>query len=127
MRFPENAPMRVRTNELLQAACGKYALGAFNVCNLEQIHGLFRGATEARAPVIVQFTRVMRDYAHPLLLEQLLRGAETIYPEVTFAAHHDHGDEASCADAIASGHYSSVMIDASHLPFEQNVAITRRV
>jgi fructose-bisphosphate aldolase class II len=127
MRFPENAPMRVSNNELLHAAYGHYALGAFNVCNLEQVHGLFRGATEARAPVIVQFTRVMRDYAHPLMLEQLLRGAEMICPEVAFAVHHDHGDEASCADAIASGHYSSVMIDASHLPFEQNVAATRRV
>ncbi len=119
--------MRASTNELLHAAYGQYALGAFNVCNLEQIHGLFRGATEAHAPVIVQFTRVMRDYAHPLMLEQLLRGAEKIYPEVTFAVHHDHGDEASCADAIESGHYSSVMIDASHLPFEQNVAATSRV
>jgi fructose-bisphosphate aldolase class II len=119
--------MRVSTKELLHAAYGQYALGAFNVCNLEQMHGLFRGATEARAPVIVQFTRVMRDYAHPRMLEHLLRGAEEIYPEVTFAVHHDHGDEASCADAIASGHYSSVMIDASHLPFEQNVAATRRI
>jgi len=119
--------MRARTNKLLQAAYGKCALGAFNVCNLEQVHGLFRGATEARSPVIVQFTRVMRDYAHPLMLEQLLRGAEMIYPDVNFAVHHDHGDEASCADAIESGHYSSVMIDASHLPFDQNVAATRRV
>jgi len=126
-QFPENAAMRVSTQELLQAAYGQYALGAFNVCNLEQVHGLFRGATEARAPVIVQFTRVMRDYAHPLMLEHLLCGAEMIYPGVTFAVHHDHGDEASCADAIASGHYSSVMIDASHLPFEQNVAATQRV
>jgi len=119
--------MRVSTHDLLHAAYGQYALGAFNVCNLEQVHGLFRGANEARAPVIVQFTRVMRDYAHPLLLEQLLRGAAMIYPDVTFAVHHDHGDETSCAAAIASGHYSSVMIDASHLPFEQNLAATRRV
>ncbi len=119
--------MRASTKELLHAAYGQFALGAFNVCNLEQVHGLFRGATEACAPVIVQFTRVMRDYSHPLMLEQLLRGAETIYPDVTFAVHHDHGNEASCADAIESGHYSSVMIDASHLPFEQNAAATRRV
>src|SRR5215203_3848640 len=119
--------MRVAIKELFQAAHGRYALGAFNVCNLEQIRGLFRGATEARAPIIVQFTRVMRDYAHPLMLEQLLLGAEQLYPQVVFAVHHDHGDEASCADAVASGHYSSVMIDASHLPFDQNVATTRRV
>jgi len=119
--------MRVTTNELLRSAYGRCALGAFNVCNLEQMHGLFRGAARSQSPIIVQFTRAMRDYAHPLMLEHLLRGAEAIYPDVVFAVHHDHGDEASCADAIASGHYSSVMIDASHLSFEQNVAATRRV
>jgi len=119
--------MRVVANELLRTAYGSHAIGAFNVCNLEQVHGLFRGAAEARAPVIAQFTRVMRDYAHPLMLEELLRGAEAIYPEVIFAVHHDHGDETSCAEAVASGRYSSVMIDASHLPFEENIAVTRRV
>jgi fructose-bisphosphate aldolase class II len=119
--------MRTRAQDLLLAARGRYALGAFNVANLEQVHGLFRGAIKARAPVIVQFTRAMRDYAHPLMLEHLMRAAEDIFPEVAFAVHHDHGDEASCADAIASGHYSSVMIDASQLPFQENIAVTRRV
>ena len=119
--------MRVPTLMLLRAAYGRFAAGAFNVSNLEQIHGLFRGAAQAKAPIIVQFTRVMRDYAHVLMLEHLLRGAEGIYPEVLFAVHHDHGDEASCAAAIASGYYNSVMIDASHLPFEQNIETTRRV
>jgi len=119
--------MRVAAHELLKAAFGRQAIGAFNVCNLEQVHGLFRGASRAGTPVIVQFTRVMRDYAQPLMLEYLLRGAEAIYPAVTFAIHHDHGDEKSCAEAVASGHYSSVMIDASHLPFDQNIATTQRV
>src|SRR5260221_5809400 len=119
--------MRFATLDLLRYAYGNYALGAFNVSNLEQIHGLFRGAVRARAPFIVQFTRLMRDYAHPVMLEQLLRGAETNCPNAVFAVHHDHGDEASCADALASGHYNSVMIDASHLPFEENVRTTRRV
>ena len=104
-----------------EASKGGYGVGAFNVNNMEQIQSIMEAARETQSPVIVQFTRVMRDYAHPLMLEQLLRGAEMIYPDVTFAVHHDHGDEASCADAIASGHYSSVMIDASHLPFEQKV------
>jgi len=119
--------MRLPTLELLRAAYGRYALGAFNVSNLEQVHGLFRGASRAQAPFLVQFTRVMRDYAHPVMLEQLLRGAEEIHPDAVFAVHHDHGDEATCAQAVASGHYNSVMIDASHLPFEENVAATRRV
>ncbi len=111
----------------LRPAYGQYAIGAFNVSNLEQVHGLFRGAAKAKAPVIVQFTRVMRDYAHPLMLEQLLRGAEMIYPEVPFAVHLDHGDETSCRQAIESGHYGSVMIDSSHLSFAQNLLTTRRV
>ena len=122
-----NLTMRIGTGDLLRSAYGRYAVGAFNVSNLEQIHGLFRGAAKAKAPVIAQFTRVMRDYAHPVMLEQLLRGAEAIYTEVQFAVHHDHGDQASCAEAIASGNYSSVMIDASHLSFEQNIAVTSKV
>ena len=119
--------MRCATLELLNAAYGRHALGAFNVCNMEQIHGLFRGAARARAPIIVQFTRVIRSYADPAMLAGMIEAAEGIHPEVDFAVHLDHGDEASCFDAIHSGHYSSVMIDASHLPFEQNVETTRRV
>jgi len=119
--------MRHATIDLLKAAYGRYALGAFNVSNMEQIHGLFRGATRANAPIVVQFTRVMRSYAHPRMLEVMLQAAEEIYPSVVFACHHDHGDEASCAEAIASGNYNSVMIDASHHPFAENVTITRRV
>jgi fructose-bisphosphate aldolase class II len=119
--------MRVATLELLKAAYGRYALGAYNVCNLEQIHGLFRGAAKAQAPIIVQFTRVIRNYAHPQMLEEMLRGAAAIYPDVIFSVHLDHGDEATCYQAIESGHYSSVMIDASHCPFEENVAVTSRV
>jgi fructose-bisphosphate aldolase class II len=119
--------MRLATIDLLKTAYGRYAVGAFNVCNLEQVHGLFRGAAQARAPIIVQFTRVIRNYAQPLMLEEMLRAAEAIYPAVVFAVHLDHGDDATCADAIESGHYTSVMIDASHLPFEENVAATKRV
>ena len=119
--------MRLRTIELMKAAYGRYAIGAFNVCNMEQIHGLFRGAQTAQAPIIVQFTRVIRNYAHPAMLEQMLQGAERIYPDVLFSAHLDHGDEPSCREAVGSGNYSSVMIDASHHPFAENIAITRGV
>ena len=111
----------------MRSAYGRYALGAFNVSNLEQFHGLFRGAARARAPIIVQFTRVMREYAHPIMLEHLLRGAESIYPDVAFAVHLDHGDEVACFDAIASGQFTSVMIDSSHLPFEENINTTHQV
>jgi fructose-bisphosphate aldolase class II len=119
--------MRHTALDLLNAAYGRCAIGAFNVSNSEQVHGVFRGAAQARAPILVQFTRVIRSYAHPLMIEHMLQAAEAIYPEVVFAVHLDHGDEASCQQAIESGHYSSVMIDASHLPFEENVTVTRRV
>src|SRR5690349_212215 len=112
--------MRLRTIELMKAAYGQYALGAFNVCNLEQIHGVFRGAEQARAPVILQFTRVIRSYANPLMMEHMLQAAAIIYPSVVFSVHLDHGDEASCLEALQTGWYSSVMIDASHHPFEEN-------
>jgi fructose-bisphosphate aldolase class II len=61
------------------------------------------------------------------MLEAIIRAAGDLYPEAIFAVHLDHGDEETAHDAIDSGFYSSVMIDASHEPFEQNVAITRRV
>src|SRR5258705_10837399 len=65
--------MRFSSCDLMRFAYGRYALGAFNVGNLEQLHGLFRGATRARAPIIIQFTRMMREYVHPTMLEQVLR------------------------------------------------------
>jgi fructose-bisphosphate aldolase, class II len=119
--------MRLRTIDLMRAAYGRYAVGAFNVCNMEQMHGLFRGAAAASAPIIVQFTRVIRGYAHALMLEKMIEAAEALYPDVTFSVHLDHGDESSCRDAVQSGHYSSVMIDASHHSLPQNIAITRAV
>src|SRR5438132_13820437 len=61
------------------------------------------------------------------MLEAIIRTAEGIFPDAIFAVHLDHGDEEACYDCIASGFYSSVMIDASHESFEQNVAITKRV
>jgi fructose-bisphosphate aldolase class II len=61
------------------------------------------------------------------MLEAIIRTAEEIYPDAVFAVHLDHGDEETCYDCIESGFYSSVMIDASHEPFEENVVITKRV
>lgn len=119
--------MRSATIDLMKAAYGRFALGAFNVCNMEQVHGLFRGATRANAPFLVQFTRVIRSYADPAMLEAMLRAAASIHPEAVFGVHLDHGDEESCYHAIESGNFSSVMIDASHHPFEENIAITKRV
>lgn len=107
--------MRAPCIKLLHAAYGRFALGAFNVSNLEQFHGLSRGAARAQAPMIVQFTRIMRDYAHSLTLEQPVRGAESLYPRVPFAAHLDHGDEPACRQAVESGFYGSVIEAAEFL------------
>jgi fructose-bisphosphate aldolase class II len=131
--------MIVTTNELFRQAYGKYALGAYNINNLEQTVGLFRGnlgkakANEepvdpaTAAPFIIQISRGARSYSDKRFLEAMIRTAEVVFPEAIFAVHLDHGTEDTCYDAIASGFYSSVMIDASHHAFEENVAITRRV
>ena len=119
--------MIVTTTDLYKIAYGKYAVGAYNVNNLEQILGLFRGCIDSQAPFIIQLSKGARQYADKRMLEALVRTAKEIYPEAIFAVHLDHGDEATCYDCIDSGFYSSVMIDASHDPFEENVAITKRV
>jgi fructose-bisphosphate aldolase class II len=119
--------MIVTTDELYQTAYGEFALGAYNVNNMEQVLGLFEGHQRARAPFIVQISRGARRYAGPRMLEAIIRAAAERYPELIFAVHLDHGDEATCYDAIDSGFYTSVMIDASHEEFEENIAITRRV
>ena len=119
--------MIVTTKELFKAAYGKYAIGAYNINNLEQIMGLFRGNVDSQAPFIIQISKGARSYTNKLMLEGLIRSADQVFPEAIFAVHLDHGDEESCYDAINSGFYSSVMIDASAEPFEKNVEITKKV
>jgi fructose-bisphosphate aldolase class II len=94
---------------------------------MEQLLGLFSGCIRSKAPFIIQLSKGARKYADKRMLEAMIRTAEQIFPEAIFAVHLDHGDEESCYDCIASGFYSSVMIDASHAAFEENVAITKRV
>src|SRR5512136_116891 len=119
--------MIVTTKQLFQAAYGKYAIGAYNINNLEQTMGLFRGNMDSQAPFIIQISKGARSFTHKTMLEGLIRAADEVFPEAIFAVHLDHGDEPTCYDCIASGFYSSVMIDASHEPFEKNVEITKRV
>jgi len=119
--------MIVTTKKLFEAAYGKYAIGAYNINNLEQTMGLFRGNLDSQAPFIIQISKGARTYTDKIMLEALIRAADAVFPEAVFAVHLDHGDEATCYDCIESGFYSSVMIDASHAPFEENIAITKRV
>ena len=119
--------MIVTTKELFKLAYGNYAVGAYNINNLEQTMGLFRGCIDSQAPFIIQISKGARSYSDKRMLEAIIRAAEEVFPEAIFAVHLDHGDEQTCYDCIDSGFYSSVMIDASHDPFEENVAITKRV
>ena len=119
--------MIVTTAQLYKVAYGKFAVGAYNINNMEQLLGLFRGNVQSRAPFIIQLSKGARSYADKRMLEAMVRTAEEIFPEAIFAVHLDHGDEETCYDCIDSGFYSSVMIDASHEDFEENIAITKRV
>jgi fructose-bisphosphate aldolase class II len=131
--------MIVTTKQLFQRAYGRYAVGAYNINNLEQTVGLFRGnlgkvkkndepenATKS-APFIIQISRGARDYSDKRFLEAMIRTADQVFPEAIFAVHLDHGTEEVCYDCIESGFYSSVMIDASHEEFQKNIEITKRV
>ncbi len=119
--------MIVSTAELSKVAYGRFAVGAYNINNMEQALGLFHGHIEAQAPFIIQLSKGARKYAGVKMLEAIIRACNESFPEAIFAVHLDHGDEQTCYDCIDSGFYSSVMIDASHESFEQNVTITRRV
>ena len=119
--------MIVTTAQLFKHAYGKYAVGAYNINNAEQAMGLFKGCISSQAPFIIQISKGARKYTDKRMLEAVIRAADGIFPEAIFAVHLDHGDEETCYDCIDSGFYSSVMIDASHDPFDKNVAITKRV
>jgi len=119
--------MIVTTAQLFKHAYGKYAVGAYNINNAEQAMGLFKGCIASQAPFIIQISKGARKYTDKRMLEAIIRSAGEIFPEAIFAVHLDHGDEQTCYDCIDSGFFSSVMIDASHEPYDQNVAITKRV
>src|ERR1041384_1083430 len=119
--------MIVTTEQRFKVAYGKFAIGAYNINNAEQTMGLFRGCIDSQAPFIIQISKGARKYTDKRMLEAIIRSAEEIFPDAIFAVHLDHGDEETCYDCIDSGFYSSVMIDASHDPFDKNIEITKRV
>jgi fructose-bisphosphate aldolase, class II len=119
--------MIVTTKKLFENAYGRYAIGAYNINNLEQTMGLFQGCVDSKAPFIIQISKGARSYTHKKMLEALIKAADDVFPEAIFAVHLDHGDEEACFDCINSGFYSSVMIDASHESFDKNIEITHRI
>ena len=117
----------VTTTEMFKNAYeGGYAIGAFNVNNMEIIQGIVNAAKQLRAPLILQVSAGARRYANPTYLIKLVEAA-LIDSELPIALHLDHGDSFElCKDCIDSG-FTSVLIDGSHLPFEENIDLTRRV
>jgi len=122
----------VNSRELFKKAVkGGYAIPAFNFNNLEQMQAIISACVETKSPVILQVSKGARKYANQTLLQYLAKGAveyakELGYP-IPIVLHLDHGDSfETCKSCIESG-FSSVMIDGSHLPYEENVKLTRQV
>lgn len=119
--------MLVSPKVLFEKCYGRYGIAAVNVFTMEQIHGVFAAAAKAQSPFIIQTTPVARNYAQAPMLLAMIDAAFRIYPNTVFAIHLDHGVEQHVFDAIEKGGYTSVMIDASHDPFEKNIERTKAV
>ncbi|MGF7140203.1 class II fructose-bisphosphate aldolase [Roseimarinus sediminis] len=119
--------MQTAIEHIFSKAYSRFGLGAFNVFNAEQVHGVFRGAQLSQMPVIIQITPVARNYMSPEVLQAIILSVANQYQDVEFSVHLDHGNYEHCIDAIQSGFYDSVMIDASHESFEENVLITSEI
>lgn len=117
----------VNTKELFEKAYKEgYAVGAFNVNNMEIIQGITEAAKETNSPLILQVSKGARNYASHTYLMKLVEAA-LIETDLPIALHLDHGDSFElCKDCIDGG-FTSVMIDGSHLPFEENIALTKKV
>jgi fructose-bisphosphate aldolase class II len=117
----------VTTKEMFQKAYeGGYAIGAFNVNNMEIVQGITEAAKEENSPLILQVSAGARKYAKHVYLMKLIEAAieDTDLP---IAVHLDHGDTFEICKSCIDGGFTSVMIDGSHLSFEENIELTRRV
>ena len=122
----------VNTKELFKkAVAGGYAIPAFNFNNLEQLQAILQACVETKSPVILQVSSGARKYANATLLRNMAKGAVEYVKELGYAIpivlHLDHGDTFElCKDCIDNG-FSSVMIDGSHHPYNENIALTKKV
>ena len=118
----------VTTKEMFQKAYdGGYAVGAFNVNNMEIIQGITDAAAELKSPVILQVSKGARAYANHTYLKKLVEAAVEEHPEIPIALHLDHGADFEICKSCIDGGFTSVMIDASSHPFEENIEITKKV
>lgn len=122
----------VNTREMFKKAMeGKYAIPAYNFNNLEQLQAIIQACVETRSPVILQVSKGARQYANATMLRYMAMGAveyaKELGYEIPIALHLDHGDSFELCKACVDNGFSSVMIDGSHLPFEENIELTRKV
>ena len=117
----------VTSKEMFRKAYdGGYAIGAFNVSNMEIVQGITEAASELRAPLILQVSKGARAYANHTYLMKLVEAA-VIETGLPICLHLDHGDSFELCKSCIDGGFTSVMIDASSKPFDENIAITRKV
>ena len=119
-------PLVTTTEMFKKAYDGGYAIGAFNVNNMEIVQGITEAAAELRAPLILQVSKGARKYANHTYLMKLVEAA-VIETGLPIALHLDHGDSFELCESCIDGGFTSVMIDASSKPFEENIALTRQV
>ena len=120
--------MLVTTKEMFKKAYdGGYAIGAFNVNNMEIIQGITEAASELKSPVILQVSKGAREYANHTYLVKLVEAAVKLYPDMPIALHLDHGDSFELCKSCIDGGFTSVMIDLSSKSFEENVEGTKKV
>jgi fructose-bisphosphate aldolase class II len=122
----------VNTRDLFEKAMrGGYAIPAFNFNNLEQLQAIVAASVETKSPVILQVSKGARQYANQTLLQYMAKGAVEVAREMGYAIpialHLDHGDSFDLAKSCIETGFSSVMIDGSHLPYEENIGLTTRV
>ena len=118
----------VTTKEMFEKAYnGGYAVGAFNVNNMEIVQGITEAAGELKSPVILQVSKGARAYANHTYLVKLVEAAVAENPDIPIALHLDHGDSFELCKSCIDGGFTSVMIDASSKPFEENIALTKQV
>ena len=120
-------PLVTTTEMFKKAYDGGYAIGAFNVNNMEIVQGITEACREEKAPVILQVSKGARAYANHTYLVKLVEAAVLECPEMPIALHLDHGPDFETCKACIDGGFTSVMIDASSKPFAENIEITRKV
>lgn len=119
-------PLTHTTELFSKALKGKYALGAFNVNNMELLQAIIEACEEEKAPVMLQISKGAREYANPVYLMKLIEAAVEC-SSIPIAVHLDHGDTFDLCRRCVDEGFTSVMIDGSHMPFEENVALCKQV